>query len=202
MLDEPVLPSRGLDTIFLGLTFSVTGEPRASQPEPATRDLLATAPPAGIGAGVGAWCRPLGSVPGPGRGRLGPASGAGVGSVLASPRPLGPGAGLHVLPPRATSSFPGCRLSSGVPLGQFSPIPPPGFGGFPLGEGLEGHRVAGESSPRGRKGSCRSCAEPPTAGECRALSVGEKERQAAQRSGVPTGQTSHHADPSYSSPCT
>lgn len=39
MLDEPALPQSGLDTILLGLTFSVTGAPRAL-PEPVTRELL------------------------------------------------------------------------------------------------------------------------------------------------------------------
>ena len=31
MLDEPALPPCGLDTILLGLTFSVTGAPRVSR---------------------------------------------------------------------------------------------------------------------------------------------------------------------------
>lgn len=92
--------------------------------------------------------------------------GAGVGSSLASPWPLGPGAGLHLLPPPATSSSSGCHLSRGVSLGQFSPIPPPAFEGFLFGKGLEGQQLDQEISPWGRKGSSCGCAEPPTAGEC------------------------------------
>lgn len=46
MLDELALPPLGLDTIFPGLTFSVTGEPR-DKPEPASDNLLTKAPPAG-----------------------------------------------------------------------------------------------------------------------------------------------------------
>lgn len=64
-----------------------------------------------------------------------PPGGAGVGSSLASPRPLGPGAGLHLLPPPATSSSPGCHLSRGVSLGQFSPIPHPPLRVSCLGRG-------------------------------------------------------------------
>lgn len=106
--------------------------------------------------------------PGTGLGPAGPASpDRGVGSSLASPRPLDPSAGLHLLPPRATSPSPGCHLSSDLSLGQFSPIPPPGFGGFLLRNGLEGHQLEGQRSPRGRKGSSGDWAEPPAAGECR-----------------------------------
>lgn len=125
-----------LDSIFRGLTFSVTRAAR-DQPEPGTRDLFTKTPPAGTGAGVGRLA-PAGSG-GVSQDPVGagwaPPGGAGVGASLASPRPLGPGAGLHLLPPPATSSSPGCHLSRGVSLGQFSPIPHPPWRVSCLGRG-------------------------------------------------------------------
>ena len=100
------------------------------------------------------------------------ARGAGVGSSLAAPRPVGPGAGLPVLPAQATSPSLGCHLSGGggcVSLGQFSPLPPPGFGGFLLRKGLEGHQLEGERSPWGRWGSSCRYGEPLPPGECGVL---------------------------------
>lgn len=166
MLDEPALPLHSLDTIFPALTSSVTGEPR-DQSEPATLDLLTKALPTGDPElGLSGWSTLWWCVPGRGGGQLAQPYGAEVGSSLASPGPPGPGAGLHLLPPRATLCSPGCHLSGGLSLGQFSPIPRPAFGGFLLGEGLEGHQPDQERSLPDRKGSSCRCAEPPTAGEC------------------------------------
>lgn len=96
------------------------------------------------------------------------ARGAGVGSSLAAPRPVGPGAGLPVFPAQATWPSLGCHLSDGdcVSLGQFSPLPAPGFGGFLLWKGLEGHQLEGERSPWGRWGSSCRFGEPLASGEC------------------------------------
>lgn len=166
-----------LDTIFPALTSSVTGEPR-DQSEPATPDLLAKALPAGgPELGWSDWSRLRWCVLGQGGGQLAQPPGAEVGSSLASPGPLGPGAGLHLLPPRATLSSLGCHLSGGLPLGQFSPIPRPAFGGFLLGKGLEGHHLDRERSLPHRKGSSCRCAEPPTAGECQRPECGGETRE-------------------------
>lgn len=144
------------------------------------------------------------TVPGTGFGPGGPASpGGSVCSSLASARPLDPGAGLHLLPSWGTSSSPGCHLSSDASLGQFSPIPPSGFGGFLLRNGLEGHPLDGQRSPRGRRGSSSDCAEPPAAGECREPGVhAGKGRGPDGGPGVPAGHASHHLDLFYSSPHT
>lgn len=171
MLDEPVLPLRSLDSILLGLTFSVTGAPR-HLPEPAIRDLLTTAPPAGgTGGGVGRLAQAPVLCPGTGTGWAPARPGlSGQGSVPAWPLlgPWGPVPGYTSSPPQATSPSLGCHLSGGggVSLGRFSPIPLPGFGGFLLGKGLEGHQPDGERSPRGRRGSSRQYGEPLPAGEC------------------------------------
>lgn len=84
--------------------------------------------------------------------------GQGFGSSLASPGPLGPGAGLHLLPHRATLSSLGCHLSGSVSLGQFSPIPPHAFGVSCLGRGWRGISWTvreGELLPLCRASLCR-----------------------------------------------
>lgn len=189
-LDETALPRRGLDTILLGLTFSVTGAP-GDQAEPVTHDLLATAPPAGgTGAGVGRLAQARVLCPGPGGGGAARPGLAGQGWVPTWPvrGPRG-GAGLHLRPARAPSPSPGCHLSSGgVSFGQLSPIPQPSFGDLLLGKELEGHQLDGERPPRGRRGSSRHRAEPPPAGECGRLRAGGRGGGAALGSRGPTSQ--------------
>lgn len=69
MLYEPTLPPCGLDTIFLSLTFNVTGEPKQE-----TGYLLAAAPPAGDRGCSGRLVQALPVFWGQGGGQRGPAS--------------------------------------------------------------------------------------------------------------------------------
>lgn len=138
-LDETALPRRGLDTILLGLTFSVTGAP-GDQAEPVTHDLLATAPPAGgTGAGVGRLAQARVLCPGPGGGGPARPRGAGVGSDLACPRPAGPVPGYtsaQLGPPRPPRGV--ICPAAACPSGSSVPSPSPALGICCLGRSWRG----------------------------------------------------------------
>lgn len=131
--------------------------------------------------------------------------GQGFCSSLASPGPLGPGAGLHLLPHRATLSSLGCHLSGSVSLGQFSPIPPHAFGVSCLGRGWRGISWTVRDTRGIGRGAAAAVQSLPLQVSVYAPSLcvcggGDRER-AELRSGSPVGQASHHPTTFTPAPC-
>lgn len=153
-LDETALPPRGLDTILLGLTFSVTGAP-GDQAEPVTHDLLTTAPPAGgTGAGVGRLAQARVLCPGPGGG--GPARPGLAGQGWVPTWPVrGPRGRCRVTPPPSSGplALPGVSsVQRRRVLRAAQSHPPAQLWGFAAWEGAGGASARRRETPSGQEG--------------------------------------------------
>lgn len=148
MLDESLLPSRGLDTIFHGLTFSVTGEPRLS---PSLRLAIFSSRrhprgTPGTAAGVGRPATAPRDCPRTGWGPAGPAS-------LGAGRRFQPGpSGVPVVPGYTSTCLrpPHPLRVSSVQRQGFGAVqshPPAWLWGFPAWEGAGGASASRTETP-------------------------------------------------------